>query len=92
MQNRAFRLMKIWCDALLTYRVQTASPELHGTLLCPACHVVHGRIADLAFPLSVLWNKTGDGRYLETADHLIQWTQRTISRPDGSWRNDAGNE
>ena len=92
MRERAFHLMKTWCDTLLTYRVSSPSPHLNGALLCPACHVVHGRIADLAFPLTLLYVRTGERRYLDTADELIRWTQAELSRPDGSWRNDAGNE
>ena len=92
MQKRAFELMKTWCDTLLSYAVKSDSPYLDGALLCPACHVVHGRIADLAFPLTVLYVKTGERHYLDTADKLIDWTEFNLSRPDGSWRNDAGNE
>lgn len=92
MQKRAFELMKTWCDKLLTYTVQSEYPYLDGALLCPACHVVHGRIADLAFPLTVLYVKTGERHYLDAADKLINWTEFNLSRPDGSWRNDAGNE
>ncbi len=92
MQERAFKLLKTWCDTLLTYQVSSESPYLDGALLCPACHVVHGRIADLAFPLALLYERTGEYRYLEAADKMIDWTQFNLSRPDGSWRNDAGNE
>lgn len=92
MQNRAYHLLKSWCDTLLTYRVSLPHPLLDGALLCPVCHVVHGRIADLVFPLSLLYVRTGEHRYLEAADTLLDWTDRNLSRPDGSLRNDAGNE
>ena len=92
MQKRAFDLMKTWCDTLLTYKVESASPYLDGALLCPACHVVHGRIADLAFPLTLLYARTDEQHYLEAADKMIDWTEYNLTRPDGSWRNDAGNE
>ena len=36
MRERAFELMKIWCDTLLSYRVSSPSPRLNGALLCPA--------------------------------------------------------
>ena len=64
MQKRAYKLMKEWCDTLLSYQVRTQTPYTDGGLLCPACHVIHGRIADLCFPLSVIWSKTGDEAYL----------------------------
>lgn len=89
MQKRAFDLLKTWCDTLLEYRVSSFSEHLDGTLLCPTCHVVHGRIADMAFPLALLYVKTGERRYLDNADRFIEWSDFCLSRPDGSWRNDA---
>lgn len=90
MQNRAERLLKKWCDTLLSYKVKTNTPYTNNSLLCPACHVIHGRIADLCFPLTVLWSKTGDISYLETADELIEWSEYNLKSPTGLWRNDAG--
>ncbi|MCI8388306.1 MAG: hypothetical protein HFE63_07585 [Clostridiales bacterium] len=90
-QSRAFELMKLWCDTLLKYEVKSDTPYTDGALLCPACHVVHGRIADLAYPLTTLWAHTGDERYLTAAERLVDWTEFNLKRPDGSWRNDAGN-
>ena len=89
MKNRAFNLMKLWCDTLLTYQVKTNTPYTNGSLLCPACSVVHGRIADLCFPLCVIWDKTGDEYYLQQADALIDWSEFNIKAPDGLWYNDV---
>ena len=63
-QKRAFHLMKTWCDTLLSYQVHTHTHYTDGALLCPACHVIHGRIADLCFPLTVLWAHTKKEQYL----------------------------
>ena len=83
--------MKEWCDTLLSYQVKTGSPYTNDALLCPACHAVHGRIADLCFPLTVIWSRTGDENYLERADELIDWTERNLKSTDGVWYNDASN-
>ena len=83
--------MKEWCDTLLTYQVHTHTPYTDRALLCPACHTVHGRIADLCFPLTVLWEREGDVTYLERADELIGWTEYNLKTPDGLWYNDVGN-
>ena len=91
MQNRAYRLMKKWCDTLLSYQVQTHTPYTNNALLCPACHVIHGRIADLCFPLTVIWAKTGDAYYLEQADRLIDWSEYNLKSEDGLWYNDISN-
>ena len=91
MQNRAFDLMKEWCDTLLSYKVNTNTPYTNNALLCPACHVIHGRIADLCFPLTVIWEKTGDESYLEEADRLIDWSEYNLKTMDGLWYNDITN-
>ena len=91
MQNRAYNLMKEWCDTLLSYQVRTKTPYTDGGLLCPACHVIHGRIADLCFPLTVIWSKTGDEKYLIEADRLIDWSEYNLKTHDGLWYNDITN-
>lgn len=91
-QTRAFNLMKLWCGTLLKYEVRNDSKYLDGALLCPACHVVHGRIADLVLPLTTLWAHTGEERYLEAAERLVNWAEFNLRRPDGSLHNDAGNQ
>ena len=91
MQMRAELLLKEWCDTLLSYQVKTATPYTNNALLCPACHVIHGRIADLCFPFTVLWAKTQDTTYLEQADNLIDWTEYNLKNEKGLWYNDVGN-
>ena len=89
MKKRAERLLKEWCDTLLSYQVQSNTPYIDGALLCPACHIVHGRIADLCFPLTVLWEKTGEKNYLDQADKLIDWTEYNLKSEKGFWFNDT---
>jgi hypothetical protein len=91
MRERAYKLMKEWCDSLLSYQVRTKTPYTDGGLLCPACHVIHGRIADLCFPLTVIWSKEGDEKYLEEADKLIDWSEYNLKTHDGLWYNDITN-
>ena len=91
MKERAYNLMKRWCDTLITYKVKTNTPYTDGALLCPACHVIHGRIADLCFPLTVIWDRTADEKYLMEADSLIDWTEYNLKSSSGIWYNDAGN-
>ncbi len=91
MRERAYKLMKEWCDTLLSYQVRTKTPYTDGGLLCPACHVIHGRIADLCFPLTVIWSRTGEERYLEEADRLIYWSEYNLQTHDKLWYNDITN-
>lgn len=91
LKERAFALMQTWCDALLSYQVrELATPYLHGGLLCPACHGMHGRCADLAYPLVTLWAHTGREAYLRAAAELVDWTEANLVC-EGGYRNDAGN-
>lgn len=92
MKRRAYLLMKQWCDALLSHTIRTDSPYTDGALICPACHVLHGRVADLCLPLTLLWAEEDDRRYLEAADRLIDWSEYNLPNPDGLWRNDALNK
>jgi hypothetical protein len=91
LKYRALRLMKLWCDTLLTYEITSQSNYLDGGLVCPACHVIHGRIADLCYPLTTLYVKTGERKYLNAAEKLIDWSEYNMKRSDGSYQNDAGN-
>lgn len=91
MKEKAYKIMKTWCDTLLSHQLRSSSPYTDGGLVCPACHVLHGRVADLCFPLTLIWSKTGDERYLESADLLIKWSDFNLKTPDGIWYNDAGN-
>lgn len=71
MQQRAYTMMKRWCDTLLTYQVRSHTPYTNDALLCPACHVIHGRIADLCLPLTVIYVQTVDESYLQQATYAI---------------------
>lgn len=88
MQKRALRLLKVWCDTLFSYQVRTGTPYTDGALLCPACHVLHGRVADLCFPLAALWAESGEEEYLVKADMLIDWSEYNLKTEDGLWQND----
>lgn len=92
MKQRAYNLMKRWCDKLLTYEIRLPDPNVDSGLICPACHVIHGRFADLVYPLATLWAKTGDDRYISAAERYIDFTERNLRRSDGSYRNDLGND
>ena len=91
MKKRAYNLMKKWCDTLLSYQIKTNTPYTNNALLCPACHVIHGRIADLCFPLTVIWSETGEEKYLEKADELIDFSEYNLKTQDGMWYNDITN-
>ena len=92
LRQRVFDLLKSWCDRLLSYELREIdTPYLKGALVCPACGLIHGRCADLVFPLTLLYAETGNEKYLAAAKHLIEWSEYNILCDDGTYRNDAGN-
>jgi hypothetical protein len=51
--------------------------------------VIHGRCGDAIYPLLRTARTTGDSRYLQAALLVYDWSERRVSRPDGSWINDV---
>jgi len=81
-------LLKIWCDGLLDRQVRDAG-EGDGAFLCPGCGMVHGRIGDAVYPLLRMARTSGDDRYVRAAIAAHGWSERNVTRPDGSWVNDV---
>lgn len=81
-------LLKTWCDGLLARQVRGAG-EGDGAFLCPSCGMVHGRIGDAVYPLLRMARASGDERYVRAAVAAHGWSERNVTRPDGSWVNDV---
>lgn len=83
-------LVKTWCDGLLAHQVTgLKDPALAGGFLCPACALIHGRCADAVYPLLHVAKATGDEKYVRAALMVYDWSERQVSRSDGSWVNDV---
>ena len=83
-------LLKAWCDALVKYQVRgTGDPALDGGVLCPACCFEHGRVADSVYALVYEWKRTGDRKYLDAAERMLDWTDRNMVTCDGANYNDV---
>lgn len=88
--NLYAELLKTWCDGLLAHQVMAIKdPALHGALLCPSCGIIHGRCGDAVYPLLCMAHRTGEAKYLEAALQVHGWSERQVSRADGSWVNDV---
>jgi hypothetical protein len=82
--------VKTWCDGLLEHQVtELHDSALVGGFLCPACALIHGRCADAIYPLLHVAKTTGSSRYVQAAQLVYDWTERQVSRSDGSWVNDV---
>ena len=88
LRAEAESLLTEWMDTFLTYQSQDPRSALHGSVLCPGCVRVHGRIGDTVLPLMYLADRTKDTRYLSAAKNLMAWMEN-IHRPDGAWMNDV---
>ncbi len=83
-------LLKTWCDGLLDNQVQgLKGTGANGGFLCPGCGLIHGRSADAVYPLLRVARTTGEARYVRAAVAVQDWSERHVSRADGSWVNDA---
>jgi hypothetical protein len=88
--NLYAELLKTWCDGLLAHQVTAITdPGLRGALLCPACGIVHGRCGDAVYPLLCMAHRSGEAKYLQAALLVHEWSERQVSRSDGSWVNDV---
>ena len=91
-ENKLKFTLKILADGLLGYMTEDfADGSLNGGILCPACHTMHGRIADAAYPLTLLTSLTGEEKYAEAAKKFVVWSEENCVMPDGGYRNDAAN-
>ena len=78
-----------WAEALLSFRVSgTGDPALDGNMVCPACGAMHGRAPDTVWPLTWLWARTGDRKWLDFARGLVTWGRLNCERPDGGYISD----
>src|SRR6185312_4904033 len=82
-------LLQDWCDGMIAHQVTSADPALRGGLLCPACALIHGRCGDAVYPLLRVAHTTGQEKYLRAAILVHDWSERQVSRADGSWINDV---
>jgi hypothetical protein len=83
-------LLKTWCDALVKYQVRgTGDAALDGGVLCPACCFEHGRVADSVYALVYEWKRTGERKYLDAAERMLDWTERNMVTCDGANYNDV---
>lgn len=88
MNSKYFTLLKEWCDALLTLQLDMPLKELSGGIICPACHMIHGRCADAIYPLLSVAEVTGEQKYIRAAQKLFNWTENNMSCENGAVKND----
>ncbi|MCR5264826.1 MAG: hypothetical protein K6D94_13195, partial [Clostridiales bacterium] len=88
-ESEVLSLLIKWCDALIDDQLDMPGRlEFDGAVLCPACHVIHGRCHDAVYPLMTAADLTGDVKYLKAAKKLFDWGKNLLC-DDGSLYNDG---
>ena len=83
------RLLLTWCEGLVARQERGhADPAIDGGFVCPGCGLIHGRSADAIYPLLCAARLTGRRDFVEAARAVYDWTERSVSRADGSWVNE----
>lgn len=82
-------LLSEWCGALRRLQIRgTGNVRLDGGIICPACGRIHGRCGDAMYPFLRMAVQDGDPEWIEAAKMLFEWTEHTVSQPNGSVIND----
>ena len=90
--DRYYNLLKEWCDRLIANQItELKDKNFYGGILCPACSLIHGRIADSVYPFTLLYDKTGDEKYLTAAKLVIDWAEYNVLREGNGYFNDKLN-
>jgi hypothetical protein len=83
-------LLRTWCDGLIAHQETGITDDgVRGAFVCPACGIIHGRCGDTVYPLLRMARTTGDAKYVRAAVAVHEWSERQVSRADGSWVNDV---
>lgn len=89
MRERCGDLLKEWCEALSRLQIRnTKDPRLDGGILCPACGRIHGRCGDAMYPFLQMARLDKNPEWIQRAKLLFEWTENTVSQPNGSIIND----
>lgn len=96
-KKSVYNCLKDYIDGLLEYQVlNIKDSNIFGAVICPACGLIHGRIADAFFPAMLLYKESKDKRYFDFAEKIINWSEKNIKihtpeKWNGIWKNDFNN-
>jgi len=89
--NEYTKILKQWCDRLIELQITNVKdPTVYGGIICPSCSRIHGRIADAVYPMTLLYHRLGDEKYLNCAKLLIDWSEYNLTFENG-YNNDKVN-
>ena len=65
------RLLKKYCDALLSMQDKSDDKAFRGGVYCRACKNIHGRCPDAVYGFVVAAKTFGDEKYLQAAQDVF---------------------
>ncbi len=81
-------LLADWCRGMVAHQVwRPDDPMANGALWSPGDKAMLGRGVDAVYPFLWCAKKTQDQRFLDAAVAAMEWTNRNLGLPDGSWKN-----
>ena len=87
-QNIYQKLLKEYCDGLISLQYTGKDKAFRGGFWCRACKMIHGRTPDAVYPLAVMFKRTGEQKYLNAAMLAFEYGN-TMLCTDGSLYNDS---
>ncbi len=78
-----------WCDRMCELQItDRKEPYFFGGILCPACGRIHGRIADVVYPMLTAAKVSGNSKYIDAAQNAFTWAEKNVLRKNGGFYND----
>ena len=88
MSNIYERLLKKYCDALISMQDKSDDSAFRGGVYCRACKNIHGRCPDAVYGFVVAAKTFGDDKYLQAAKDVFAYGENLLCA-DGGLYNDA---
>ncbi|MDY5821010.1 MAG: hypothetical protein SPJ70_06840 [Candidatus Borkfalkiaceae bacterium] len=82
------RLLKEYCDALISLQDKSGDEAFNGGVYCRACKNIHGRCPDAVYGLVVAAKIFEDDKYLQAANDVFAYGENLLC-DDGGMYNDA---
>ncbi|MBO5335216.1 MAG: alginate lyase family protein [Clostridia bacterium] len=89
MQENLYRkLLKEYCDALISVQDKGNDKAFKGGIYCRSCKMIHGRCPDAVFGFTVMAKISGEEKYLQAAKDVFAYGENMLCT-DGGLYNDA---
>ena len=82
------RLLKKYCDALLSVQDKGKDKAFRGGIWCRSCKMIHGRCPDAVYGFVVMAKLSGKKKYLNAAKEVFAYGENMLCT-DGALYNDA---